>query len=72
MNEKIQREYLSQIDREEIFQPKYRIKLKNTIVYTQEFDSMDRKLVAIYYPHKEADVCHIAAVCTSTVLKTRQ
>jgi transposase len=55
MNDKIQREYLSRIDREEIFQPQYRIKLKHTVVYAQEFDFMGGKLVAVYDPHKEAE-----------------
>lgn len=55
MNDKINREYLSRIDREEIFQPNNRIKLRNTIVYAQEFDFMCGKLIAIYDPHKEAE-----------------
>jgi hypothetical protein len=31
------------------------VKLKNTVVYAQEFDFMGGKLVAIYDPHKETE-----------------
>ncbi|MPM14650.1 hypothetical protein SDC9_61014 [bioreactor metagenome] len=45
--------YISKIDREQIFQPAYKVKLKNTEVYVQDFDYEGGKLLAIYNPELE-------------------
>ena len=45
--------YLSNIQREEIFQPEYRVKLKNTEVYAMSFDYFGGTLIAIYNPELE-------------------
>ncbi len=52
-NKRINREYLSKIDREDIYQPNCQIKLKNTVVYTKNFDFMEGKLIAVYNPELE-------------------
>lgn len=53
MNRKIQRQYLSKIQRDEIFQPASRVKLKNTSVYVKDFSFMDGRLIAVYNPEIE-------------------
>lgn len=53
-NEKLQREYLSKIEREEIYQPKYSVKLKNTTVFLQSFPYKEGSLITIYNPELEA------------------
>ncbi|MEO1783805.1 transposase [Thermodesulfobium sp. 4217-1] len=53
MNKKIQSDYLSNIDRDEIFQPINRVKLKNTSVYVKDFSFFNGKLIAIYNPEIE-------------------
>ena len=53
VNEKIEREILSKIEREEIYQPQHIVKLKNTEVYVKEFDFREGKLLAIYNPQLE-------------------
>lgn len=45
--------FISKIDREEIFQPAYKVKLKNTEVFVKEFDYEGGKLLAIYNPELE-------------------
>lgn len=45
--------YLSNIQREEIFQPEYRVKLKNTEVYAMSFDYFGGTLITIYNPELE-------------------
>lgn len=45
--------YISTINREEIYQPSQRVKLKNTEVFVQEFDYEGGKLLAIYNPELE-------------------
>lgn len=52
-NKKIDREYLSKIEREEIYQPEFRIRLKNTAVYAKSFDFMGGRLIAVYNPELE-------------------
>lgn len=54
LNPKIQEIYLSKIDREEIYQPKYSVKLKNTTVFVKSFSFNDGYLIAIYNPDLEA------------------
>jgi transposase len=49
----IKTNYISKIDREEIYQPAYRIRLKNTEVYVKDFDFEGGKLLAIYNPAME-------------------
>jgi len=49
----IKTNYISKIEREEIYQPAYRIKLKNTEVYVKDFDFEGGKLLAIYNPAME-------------------
>jgi len=49
----IKTNYISQIDREEIYQPACRVKLKNTEVYVKDFDFEGGKLLAIYNPALE-------------------
>ena len=51
----IKADYINKIDREQIFQPSHRVKLKETEVYVEDFDFMNGKLLAIYNPHLEAD-----------------
>lgn len=46
----IKENYIRQIDREQIYQPAYRVKLKNTEVYVKDFDFEGGKLLAIYNP----------------------
>jgi len=53
LHEKIKNEYISKIDREEIYQPKYKVTLKNTDVFVMDFDYMDGKILAIYNPELE-------------------
>jgi transposase len=53
MSEKIISQYISTIDREEIYQPNHSIKLKNTTVYAQSFPYGNGKLIAIYNPELE-------------------
>lgn len=55
LNETIKREHLAGIDREAIFQPEHRVKLKETEVYAMEFDYHGGKLVAVYNPALEAE-----------------
>ena len=45
---------LSRIEREDIYQPAHRVKLKNTTVYAKTFDHLSGKLVAVYNPTLEA------------------
>jgi transposase len=49
----IKADYISKIDREEIYQPAYRVRLKNTEVYVKDFDFEGGKLLAIYNPAME-------------------
>lgn len=49
----IKTRFISQINREEIFQPKYLIKLKNTQVYAMSFDYLGGTLIAVYNPELE-------------------
>lgn len=53
INERLKRQYLSRIDREEIFQPRYQIKLKNTKVYVKDFEFYGGWLIAVYNPEIE-------------------
>jgi transposase len=53
MNKKIEKVFLNEIEREEIYQPQHMVKLKNTQVYVKEFDFMEGKLIAIYNPELE-------------------
>lgn len=53
MSELIRKQFISTIDREDIFQPKYRVKLKNTEVYAKEFKYKNGRLLAIYNPELE-------------------
>ena len=53
-NQKLQKDYLSKIEREEIFQPKHSVKLKNTTVFVQSFPYNEGILIAIYNPELEA------------------
>lgn len=48
-NEKLKREFLN-INREEIYQPKYQVKLKNTTVYAKSFKYNSGTLIAVYNP----------------------
>jgi transposase len=48
-NEKLKKENLN-IDREDIYQPKNQIKLKNTTIYTKAFKQANGTLIAIYNP----------------------
>ncbi|OXA72313.1 hypothetical protein B0A58_12740, partial [Flavobacterium branchiophilum NBRC 15030 = ATCC 35035] len=52
-NNKIKREFLDQIKREEIFHPSCGILLKNTHVFYQSFDYLAGKLIVIYNPEME-------------------
>lgn len=52
-NERIKREFLSTIAREEIYQPACRVKLKNTTVYVKTFDYGNGQMIAIYNPELE-------------------
>ncbi len=54
MNQTIKHKYLDQIEREEIYQPAYRIELKNTVVFAKEFEYLSGKLIAIYNPELES------------------
>lgn len=49
----IEREYLSKIDREEIFSKKHLVNLKATKVYVQSFDYMNSRLIAVFNPKIE-------------------
>ena len=53
MHNTIKTNYISKIDREEIYQPAYRVKLRNTEVYVKDFDFEGGKLLAIYNPAME-------------------
>ena len=53
MHNTIKTNYISKIDREEIYQPAYRVKLRNTEVYVKDFDFEDGKLLAVYNPAME-------------------
>lgn len=53
LHDTIKNKYINKIEREEIYQPKYRIKLKNTEVFVQDFDYEGGKLIAIYNPELE-------------------
>lgn len=53
LHESLKSQYISTIEREDIYQPKYRIKLKNTEVYVKSFDYEDGHLLAIYNPELE-------------------
>ena len=53
LNEGLKTDYVAKIDRELIFQPAYRVVLKNTEVYVQDFDFEGGKLLAVYNPHLE-------------------
>lgn len=53
INERLKREYLSRIDREEIFQLQYQVKLKNTKVYVKDFEFQGGRLIAVYNPEIE-------------------
>ncbi len=53
MNKKLKTMYLSQIDREDIFQIENQITLKNTKVYHKTFDFEEGKLTVIYNPEIE-------------------
>jgi hypothetical protein len=48
------RDCIAAIDREEIFQPAHRVKLKGAEVYAMEFDYRGGRLVAVYNPAMEA------------------
>lgn len=52
-NNKIKKEFLDQIKREEIFRPSSGILLKNTHVFYQSFDYLEGKLIVIYNPEME-------------------
>lgn len=49
----IKTDYITHIDREQIYQPSHRVKLKNTEVYVKDFDFQKGKLLAIYNPYLE-------------------
>lgn len=53
LNSKLKKQYLSGLDREEIFQPENQVKLKNTKVYIKSFDFEGGKLIAVYNPEIE-------------------
>lgn len=53
MNKKIQREYLGEIKREDIFNPEGRVKLSNVSVYVRDFEFMGGRLIAVYNPEIE-------------------
>ena len=60
VNEKLRKDYLDTINREEIYQPSCRVKLKNTTVYVLSFDFLNGKLIAVYNPILEAHKRDIA------------
>jgi transposase len=49
----IKTRYINKIDREDIYQPAYRVKLKNTEVYVLDFDYEGGKLLTLYNPELE-------------------
>ena len=53
LNERLKKDFVGKIDREQIFQPAHRVVLKNTEVYVKDFDFEDGKLLAIYNPYME-------------------
>jgi transposase len=53
MNKNLKSRYISQIEREKIFQPEHQIKLRNTKVYGYEFDVENGKLIVVYNPEIE-------------------
>lgn len=53
INERLKRQYLSRIDREEIFQPQYQVKLKNTKVYVKDFEFQKGRIITVYNPEIE-------------------
>jgi hypothetical protein len=53
LTQPIRKQFISTIEREEIFQPKYRVKLKNTEVYVKEFKYKNGRLLAVYNPELE-------------------
>ena len=52
-NEKLFKDYISQIKREEVFSLKNRVVLKNTKVYIKSFDYKKGKLIVVYNPEIE-------------------
>jgi transposase len=59
LHRKIKTDYISKISREEIFQPKYQIKLKNTKVYAKSFDFEEGRLIVVYNPEVEVAAMEI-------------
>jgi hypothetical protein len=55
LHDTIKNECIAGIDRETIFQPEHRVKLKETEVYAMEFDYHGGKLIAVYNPALEAE-----------------
>jgi len=53
-NAKIEADHLARIEREDIYQPACRVKLKSTAVYVKSFDYLAGKLIAVYNPALEA------------------
>jgi transposase len=49
-NQKILRDFIDPLNKEDIYNPECRVKLKNTAIYVRSFDFMSGKLVAIYNP----------------------
>ena len=52
-NSKIEKLYLDQISRDQIYSKEYQVKLKDTIVYAKSFDFMNGKLIAVFNPEIE-------------------
>lgn len=51
--EGLQKQFLNNIVREDIYSKKYQVVLKETVVYIHSFDYLDGKLIAIYNPTLE-------------------
>jgi transposase len=66
LHNEIKTNFISTIDREQIFQPAHRVKLKNTEVYIQDFEYEAGTLLAIYNPELETAKRQHAMLNTET------